>query len=224
MCGLCGGAGTSTLAYLVALAAARSHPGPVLVGDTGGPNGGISCYAGVGAPRSLPEVAEHVTAGLPVAQLVATASDGVDVLATGPRFTPLCAREGVELLLEHARERYELTVIDCGTLAGEADQIALASASHVAWVLPATVGGVLRAGRVLDAIEPPPPGRELIVARHDQRERKTTVRELKRLARQRRAALVLVPTLPDLASTDADAVLEAGQVALQAIRGALSRP
>ena len=37
VCGLCGGAGASTLAYLVALAAARRHPGAVLVGDTGGP-------------------------------------------------------------------------------------------------------------------------------------------------------------------------------------------
>jgi Mrp family chromosome partitioning ATPase len=91
VCGLCGGAGTSTLAYLIALAAARSGKGLVLVGDTGGPSGTISCYAGVQAPRSLPELAEHVTAGLPTGQLVATTSDGVHVLATGPRFSHACA-------------------------------------------------------------------------------------------------------------------------------------
>ena len=55
VCGLCGGAGASTLAYLVALAAARGDPGSVLVADTGGPTGGISYYAGVEAPRSLTE-------------------------------------------------------------------------------------------------------------------------------------------------------------------------
>ena len=78
------------------------------------------------APRSLIEAAEHVAAGLPTGQLVATTADGLRVLATEPRFTLACAREGVELLLEHARERYALTVIDCGTLAREADQVALA--------------------------------------------------------------------------------------------------
>jgi Flp pilus assembly CpaE family ATPase len=194
VCGLCGGAGTSTLAYLIALAAARSSNALVLVADTGGPSGAISCYAGVQAPRSLPELAEHVTAGLPTGQLVATTSDGVRVLATGPRFTPACARDGIELLLEHARQRYALTVIDCGTLARQADQIALASASHVAWVLPATVSGVLRASRVLDAINLSPPGGELLVARRDERGRKAAHRELKRLAQQRHATLVLVPT------------------------------
>jgi hypothetical protein len=120
--------------------------------------------------------------------------------------------------------RYALTVIDCGTLAQEADQIGLARASHVAWVLPATVSGVLRASRVLDAINPSPPGGELLVARHDERRRKAAHRELKRLAQQRHATLVLVPTLPDLANSKTDAVLEAAQIPLQAILGTLSRP
>src|SRR5450755_4420301 len=136
VCGLCGGAGASTLAYLVALAEARRRSAAVLVGDTGGPGGGISCYAGVQAPRSLVEVADHVAAGLPVGRLF-TATAGLRVLATGPRFAPACAREGIELVLAYAREHYALTVIDCGTLAREADQLALATASHIAWVLPA---------------------------------------------------------------------------------------
>jgi hypothetical protein len=90
VCGLCGGAGASTLAYLVALAEARRRSEAVLVGDTGGPGGGISCYAGVQAPRSLAEVADHVAAGLPVGRLF-TATGGLRVLATGPRFTSACA-------------------------------------------------------------------------------------------------------------------------------------
>ena len=48
VCGLCGGAGASTLAYLVALAAARRDDRAVLLADTGGPTAGISHYAGVG--------------------------------------------------------------------------------------------------------------------------------------------------------------------------------
>ena len=77
VCGLCGGAGASTLAYLVALAKARERSGSVLVGDTGGPGGGLACYAGVEAPRSLAEVARDAAAGLRVGQLVATTEAGV---------------------------------------------------------------------------------------------------------------------------------------------------
>jgi Flp pilus assembly CpaE family ATPase len=220
VCGLCGGAGASTLAYLVALAEARRRSAAVLVCDTGGPGGGISCYAGVQAPRSLVEVADHVAAGLPVGQLF-TATAGLRVLATGPRFTHACDQEGIELILAYARERYALTVIDCGTLARQADQLALASASHIAWVLPASASGIRRARPVLEAINPYLPGHELIVARHDGG--KAPLRELKALAQRRHAPLMLLPELPDLASADTNQALDAAQVTLQAILGALER-
>jgi Flp pilus assembly CpaE family ATPase len=221
--GLCGGAGASTLAYLLGSYVARQGSGLVLVADTGGPGGGLSCYAGVTAPRSLTEAAEYVASGLPTEQLVATTDAGLRVLATEPRFTPQCARAGIEMLLDHARERYALTVLDCGTLAREADQVALAKASHVAWVLPATDSGVRRAGRVLEAADSCLPGRELIVARHDDRAPKTALRELKRLAEDRRATLVLFPSLPDAALGQLDRALDLAQVSLQAIAGALTR-
>jgi len=223
VCGLCGGAGASTLAYLTALAAARSRTGDVLLADTGSPGGGISHYTGVGTPRSLSEVAELLAAGLPVAQLLATTSEGVRVLATGPRFATDCAREGVELLLDHARRRYTLTVVDCGTLSRQADQIALANASHVAWVLPASAGAVDRGRKTLDALNPCPSGREMLIARHDPSDRGTAVRELRDLARQRRAPLILLPSLPEPATVNTPAALETFQVPLQAILGALAR-
>ena len=223
VCGLCGGAGASTLAYLVALAAARSDPGSVLVGDTGGPTGGISYYAGVEAPRSLSEVAEQIASGLPTGQLLATTSEGVRVLASGPRFTADCPRAGIEMLLDQARERYALTIIDCGTLSRESDQVALASASHVAWVLPASASGARRALRVLGAITPTPPGHEVIVARHDGTAGAPPLRELKRLAACRGRTLVLLPRLPDLATGDVAAALDTAQVSLQAIQGVLAR-
>ena len=138
VCGLCGGAGTSTLAYLIALFTARRHSDPVLVCDTGGPDGGLADHAGVAAPRSLVEVAEHVTTGLPPGRVYVTGANGVRVLATGPRFTPDCAADGVKLVLDDARGAHALTVVDCGTLTRAAEQIALAAASHIAWVLPAT--------------------------------------------------------------------------------------
>jgi Flp pilus assembly CpaE family ATPase len=223
VCGLCGGAGASTLAYLIALAAARSMPQPVLVGDTGGPSGGLACYTGVATPMTLDEVADRVADGLPTGQLVVSTDDGLRVLAGAPRMELACAREGVELVLSHAREMYALTVIDCGTLAREADQVALAKASHVAWVVPATDSGVRRAGRVLEAVTRPLGGREMLVARHDERAPRTAVRRLKRLAEGRRATLVLLPSLPDLAAGNRDKALVVAQVSLQAIEGVLQR-
>jgi Flp pilus assembly CpaE family ATPase len=223
VCGLCGGAVASTLAYLTALAAARRRTGDVLLADTGGPSGGLSHYTGVGTPRSLSEVAELLAAGLPVAQLLATTSEGVRVLATGPRLAAHCARQGIELLLDHARRRYTLTVIDCGTLARQADQLALANASHVAWVLPATAGAVDRGRKTLDALAPHPSGREMLIARHEPRDRGRAVRERRDLARERRATLILLPSLPELAEGNATAALETAQVPLQAILGALAR-
>jgi MinD-like ATPase involved in chromosome partitioning or flagellar assembly len=223
VCGLCGGAGASTLAYLAARFSARRRSMPVLVCDTGGPTGGLADHAGVATARSLLEIAEQLTAALATGRVYAVGHDGVRVLATGPRFTPLCARDGVERVLEHARAAHALTVVDCGTLAREADRIALAKASHVAWVLPATPGGVRRGTRVLDAVDPQPPGRELVVARRDAREPKAALSDLKRLAERRNAALILVPHLPGLHGGEADAALDAAQVALQAIDGLLER-
>lgn len=224
VCGLCGGAGTSTLAYLIALTAARSGNGLVLVADTGGPSGAISCYAGVQAPRSLPELAEHITAGLPTGQLVATTGDGLRVLATGPRFSPACAREALGLLLDQARERYALTVIDCGALASEASQVVLTRASHVGWVLPATPSAISRAQPVLAAIDSDRLGRELVLARPDSHQRKATMTQLKRVAQGRRATLILVPDLPDVSTAHPARASTTAQVPLQAILGALSRP
>ena len=66
VCGLTGGAGATTLAYLVALAAAQQKGGPVLVADTGGPSGGLAALAGIETPQSLMELACQLAAGKPL--------------------------------------------------------------------------------------------------------------------------------------------------------------
>jgi MinD-like ATPase involved in chromosome partitioning or flagellar assembly len=222
VCGLCGGAGTSTLAYLIGLFAAGEHPESVVVCDTGGPSGGLATYADVTAPRSLLELAELPTATLPTGSYAITA-DGLQVLATGPRFTPACRPEGVERVLDQMRAAHALTVVDCGTLTREAEQLVLAQASHVAWVLPATVSGVRRAERVLEAINHRVGGRELVIARRDTRDRQATLAQVKALASSRSDTLIIVPYLPDLAKAPPAVALELAQVPLQAIHGALQR-
>jgi len=223
VCGLVGGAGVTTLAYLVALAAARASSESVLVADVGGPSGGLAACAGVEVPRSLVELAEQLAAGPPLGGgLYATGPGGVRVLASGPEFSAATAHEQVSRLLIDAREAHGLTVIDCGTLAREVEQTAAATSSHAAWVLPATAHGVKAGGRVLE-VAPRPAGRELIVARRDARQPNGPLRELRRIAADRQAPLVLMPHLPGLDTGRLEDAAQAAQVPVQAILGALRR-
>jgi MinD-like ATPase involved in chromosome partitioning or flagellar assembly len=223
VCGLTGGAGATTLAYLVALAAARQEVGPVLVADTGGPSGGLAALAGVETLHSPPELAAHVATGEPLrGEVYATGPAGVRVLASAPEFTPTRPHEQLARLLIDAREAHRLTVIDCGTLARDADRVALAAATHIAWVLPATADGISRGRRVLDAA-PATEAKALLVGRRDVHQSKAPLRELRHIATDRRAPLVLVPHVPGLEQRKLDCALEAAQVPMQAILGALQR-
>jgi hypothetical protein len=230
VCGLCGGAGTSTLSYLVACFAVAQARGHVLVCDTGGPAGGLAACARVRSPRSLLETAGRVARGqsLPgapyaVDERASVSGHELRVIATCPRLDEN-GTDGLEALLAMARSdgAHAVTVVDCGTLQTEADRLVLRSASHVAWVLPATAGGVRRAERVLAAVGLRLAGGELVVARRDARERAAGLRALRALAERRRAPLVLVPHLSNVRDRPARA-LEEAQVPLQAILGALRR-
>ena len=66
-------------------------------------------------------------------------------------------------------------------------------------------------------------GKELIVARNDVRQANAPLRELRRIAADRRAPLVLVPHLTGLDAGRLAAAADAAQVPVQAILGALRR-
>ena len=195
----------------------------MLVADTGGPSGGLAALAGVATPHSLVELAAQIAADRPLeGGVYATGPSGVRVLATAPEFRTIGTHEQLVRLLIDAREAHRLTVIDCGTLARDADRIALAAATHIAWVLPATADGVNRGRRVLDAA-PAVATKQLIVGRRDERRPKAPLRELRRLASERHAPLVLVPRLAGLEAGKLDGARDAAQVPIQAILGALQR-
>jgi hypothetical protein len=218
-----GGAGTTTLAYLIARAAAGQWDQPVLVADAGGSSGGLAVLAGVESTRSLPELAGALAMGVPLdAVLYATTRDGVRVIARGPEFETAAAPTELRTLLSDAREAHGLTVIDCGALASEVGQIVMAEATHVAWVLPATKHSVELGQRVL-AAAPGGRGSQLLVARRDRRQTNAPVRELRRLAGQQGLPLVLVPDLPGLEDGNLPRAVDAAQVSVQAILGALRR-
>ena len=223
VCGLAGGVGTTTLAYLIAVAAVRQWTDRVLVADTGGPSGGLAACAGVEVSRSLSELAEQLGFGKPLgAGIYATRRDGLRVLASGPDFSSPDVGDQLGRLLAHAREAHGLTVIDCGTLTRRAEQAVAAAATHIAWVLPATRAGVQRGRRVLTAA-PRLSGEELLVARGDARQTKAPLRDLRRMAGERRALLVLLPHLSRLDRGQVDGCVDEVQVPVQAILGALRR-
>jgi len=223
VCGLAGGVGVTSLSYLIALGAARQWLSPVLVADTGGPSGGLAACAGVEVPRSLAELAEQLATGVPLGGgIYATGRYELRVLATGPEFSTPQAPAQVLELLRDAREAHGLTVIDCGTLTRAAEQTAAAAATHIAWVLTATTHGVDRGRRILE-LAPQMGGKELIVARNDGEQAGAPLRQLRRMATERGATLVLVPHLSGLGTGRVEACIDAAQVPVQAILGALRR-
>jgi Flp pilus assembly CpaE family ATPase len=222
--GLCGGAGASTLTYLVALAAARASTAPVLACDTGGPTGGLSLYAGTQTTHSLADAAERLAAGKPLAGgLVATGRNDLRLIASGPEFLAHGDADGIQRVLGDAQLAHALTVVDCGTLTRDIDRQALTMASHIAWVLPASVSGVRRAQRVLDVVHQFLPGREVLVARADPAGRKPPMHELTALAGERAATLALVAHVPDLGENDPADALEVCSLALEGIGTVLRR-
>lgn len=191
--GLCGGAGATTLAYLIAATAARQSSVPVLVCDTGGPTGGLSAYADVQSPRTLADISERLAEGHGIGgTLFSETDDGLRVIAAAPQFTVVGYPEGIRRVLGDARAAHGLTVVDGGTLSRPAEQAAISVATHVAWILPASDSAVERARRTLARIAPL--GRpEFMVARAEHG--KAPTRALRDLADERRAPLILMPAI-----------------------------
>src|SRR5262245_54185342 len=108
VCGVCGGAGASTLSYLIARHAVARQTGHVVVGDTGGPTSGLALRAGVESMRSLAETSEQVAHDLPLAGGLYAIDASVDgecelrVIASGPRLASSGDPRGLHALLEMA--------------------------------------------------------------------------------------------------------------------------
>lgn len=196
----------------------------MLVCDTGGPTGGLAAYARVSAPRSLPRAANAIAASAALSEgLFAVAESQLRVVASGPDLDEEVDERGLDRLLADAREAHRLTVVDCGTLGGAVAARVLAAATHLIWVIPATRSGIRRARPVLELLGIEPERRELVVARRDASGRRSPVEDLATLAEARAAPLVLMPHVSDLGERDAEDGLEAGAVALDAIRSVVSR-
>jgi Flp pilus assembly CpaE family ATPase len=221
--GVCGGAGATTLAYLIAASAAPASPEPVLLADLGGPAAAISLYTRVESPQSFPVLAYYVANGRrPPGALFATGEGGLRVLASHPDLDPPVPEAAARRILEQARAAHGLAVVDAGTLVRPVERIALGLATHIAWVVPASPLGVRRAAVILEAL-PPVGAHELIVARSEQGAPRSVIADLADIADLRGTALLLLPQLCDLLGADLAEVTGRVAVSLQAIGSFLRR-
>jgi|tagenome__1003787_1003787.scaffolds.fasta_scaffold20976838_2 hypothetical protein len=228
VCGVCGGAGASTLSYLIARYAAAHGRGHALVCDTGGTSGGLAMCARIASPRTLPESASLVAGGAPlddalwsVEPRAGSGGRELRVIATAPRWGGAGPPERFAGVLNRLRRDagHALVVVDCGTLARGPERLALRTASHVAWVLPATARGRDCAQRLWAALPRSLGAREVIVIRRSADGTAPRLRTLTELAEARHAPLVLLPHVPP----EHEGAVALAQVSLQAILGRLRR-
>lgn len=218
--GLAPGADTSTISYLVALTAAQAGGRPVLIADLDSAGGGrLAALAGVRSPVSLADAARRVASQLPLpAGITARGPSGLRVLATATRSPGAVPPAGVTGVLASARRTHPLTVIDCGATRSDAVTALGSQATHLAWVIPADQHRVAHATAAIAGLAAPH-GHELIIALHTPDSQPPLV-DLRRLAADRRATLILFPSV-DRARIDR--TQRAAAVPLQAILGALTR-
>jgi hypothetical protein len=89
--------------------------------------------------------------------------------------------------------------------------------------MPANGAAIGRSAAMLDLFTLEGPRHEVLVARNDPAETKPPIEELTAMADRRRAPLVLMPSVPDLAHQPVNDALDATGQALDAIHSILRR-
>ena len=135
VCGLHGGAGTTTLAAAIADAAAHaSGPNRVLLADTDPAGGGLADHYATASPSGLHDLARRPAAqGAPFAVL----PSGLRLLARDAGERTAAAPADLVRVLEGARAAHPLLVVDAGTVREPHNTAALATAGTIIWAIGA---------------------------------------------------------------------------------------
>jgi hypothetical protein len=139
VCGLHGGAGTTTIATLLARAAAAQQPGGVLLCDSAPGAGDLALSLGDASPYSLTDVARMAASRQTPAQMPwLEQADGLRVMARAPARRAAASTDAVVQVLRDADAAHSLVVVDAGALQSEHATAALRAADVVLWALDAT--------------------------------------------------------------------------------------
>lgn len=231
VCGLHGGAGTSTLAYGLAAQAANESPATVLLCETDAAAGDVAALAGVTSPYSLSELAAEFEDGRTPAGGTLARADKLRVIASLPAPAPAVDDAAVIALMNAARSRHGLTVIDAGTPRAPLTRELLRIATHVLWVTVARPGAPQRARALLaGSLAPALAARQALVVRGIRRAAGTgagarqQTAELRRLAEDCCERLVFVTDSPGVSGPHVDLSERRMQAALTSLAGFLADP
>jgi MinD-like ATPase involved in chromosome partitioning or flagellar assembly len=229
ICGLHGGAGTSTLAYGLAAQAAHESPATVLLCETDAAAGDVAALAGVTSPYSLSELAAEFEAGRSPAGGTLARAGKLRVIAAAPAPAPAVGDDAVIALMNAARPRHGLTVVDAGTPRAPLTRELLRIATHVIWVTVARPGAAQR-GRALLAgrLAPALAARQALVVRGVRRAGGAGARqqaaELRQLADDCCERLVFVVDSPGVSGAHVELSERRMLAALTSLAGFLADP
>jgi Flp pilus assembly CpaE family ATPase len=221
VCGIGGGAGTSTLAFLTAMYAQRVAPAPLLLCDTGGPAASLAVLAEKQSQLSLPQAAAAIGADALGVPLFVPLTPKLRLIARDPDFDDALDSDGLARLLRDARAAHPITIVDCGTLQRPVERAVAEQASSILWTAQGSPAGARRAQAALRSL-PLRAEREILAVWAGERRSSAVEHELMSAADLHGASVVFVPALPEVSQAGLDTALEAGQVALEAIRGRLT--
>ena len=149
VCGLHGGAGTSTLAYALGAQAARESPdGLILLCESDAAAGDVALLAAAVSPYSLSELAAEFEARRQPSGFLARAGT-LRVIARPAAPAPSVDDGAIAGVLAAARRRHALTVVDAGTVRAPGTRELLLAATHVIWVAAERPGAAGRARGLL---------------------------------------------------------------------------
>ena len=194
VCGLAGGAGSTTVALLLAHEAAAASAAPILLTEADPHRAGLAVLTGAATAHPLIDLAQHTANDNAPTETFLELEPGLRLIAAAPRRRTTTAPAAVQALLNEARAAHGLVIVDCATT-WMPDSPTLASATHILWSTPATPAGLARARALLGSDLMPAPGRavEALVATAHQPRARVSVRALRRVAAQRCERLVLIP-------------------------------
>lgn len=201
LCGLTGGAGTSTLAYLLARRAACESSAPVLLAGLDD-LGGLATITGCASTLGLRGLARAVDEERNPPQPFAEVDDGLRLVASSGREPASVSQAALVRLLTDAREAHGLVVVDAGHTGGADRRALLATASHILFVFPASVFALRRVQLLATngALERHPGALTAVVAIAPGRARRARLSQLRRFAEPHVDRLLLVPHVPELAN------------------------
>jgi hypothetical protein len=229
VCGLHGGAGTSTLAYALAAQAAGESPAEVLLCETDAAAGDVAALTGVTSPYSLSELAGEFAVGrAPVGGTLARAGK-LRVIAAAPTAAPEVEDEAILGLVSAAKPRHGLTVIDAGTARAPLTRELLRIATHVIWVTIARPGAAQRGRALLSGpLAPAVAARQALVVRGVRRAGGAGARqqaaELRALAADCCERLVFVSDSPGVSGAHVELCERRMLAALTSLAGFLDDP